>query len=251
MKVIKGKTLTGLILCVLLSLPLLSVAARVIYTQSNKNAYQSYSNVSVKENINITNASDIQIGTNYEFTTKEYNSNNSQFASEFTYISLTANDLNVNTSTYENLNFILISPNAQYIRFSNANAPTTWLVSVPYEENIVFDIVFSRFDSGINNAIQWFYVNQITFTTEKLDNAFEYSLKTFVDDNNFGKVDMTSWFSDMFLSDNAKNNLYVNFINWYLNYAMLITLMHFLFTVLMWFINYCRRLLDRGMNYDW
>ena len=84
-----------------------------------------------------------------------------------------------------------------------------------------------------------------------LDNVFEYSVSQFVKDNDFGNVDLFSYFGNIFLNENQMNNLYVGFANWYLNYAMLITLMHFLFAILMWFINYSRRILDRSMNYDW
>ena len=56
----------------------------------------------------------------------------------------------------------------------------------------------------------------------------------------------------MFLqSGNQVNDRLVNFANWYLNYTMLVSCIYLLWLVLMWFINFARKLLDRGMNYDW
>ena len=83
-----------------------------------------------------------------------------------------------------------------------------------------------------------------------LSNVFEDSISEIVSSGNVGEMNFFQWFTDMFIdSTNPTNLLYCNFINWYLNYALLISLVFILFLVLMWFVNFVRKLLNRGMDF--
>lgn len=243
MRITKQRTLTGLILAVLMALPLCSILSRVIYVQSNKNAYQSYSDSGSTELVNTTT---LQSNIEYYF-----NNVNDDIYDEDLDISLTTIiDFNsvYDGEEYQDYNdedFMVVYSESQGMLIS-------WHTDVIYNGFIYYDFEGNfkfKTNTTVNVLSNFFY--EVKITNGYLDNAFDYSISKFVEDNNFGRVDLTSWFMDMFLTDNVHNNLYVHFVNWYLNYVMLITLMHFLFAVLMWFINYCRRLLDRGMNYDW
>lgn len=245
MRITKQRTLTGLILAVLMALPFVSIASRVIYVQANKNAYQSYSQVESVEEVKINSINEFDSSLVYTWNYKQtfnLTSNTGNLALD--YLSLSATDLNITQAERDSITKWQLKNN-NYIGFKDTN--NNDIVLIENTQELQFNFVGAVNSSWIDNA----NITRQVITTDKLDNVFEYSVSQFVKDNNFGKVDMTSWFADMFLDNNAHNNLYVNFVNWYLNYAMLITLMHFLFAVLMWFINYCRRLLDRGMNYDW
>lgn len=89
-----------------------------------------------------------------------------------------------------------------------------------------------------------YFEKQVSY---QLDNAFEYSLKK-ITNNNLGNVKWFNFIGNLFLDDNSQNNLYINFINWYMNYALLVSVVYVLFMVLMWFIQWIRRLLERGLD---
>lgn len=81
---------------------------------------------------------------------------------------------------------------------------------------------------------------------EVLDDVFEYSISHFISENSFGRLDFFQWFSNLFID--SSNNLYIHYINWYMNYALYVSLAFLIFMVLMWFINFARKLLERGMD---
>lgn len=250
MRITKQRTLTGLILAVLMALPLCSILSRVIYVQSNKNAYQSYSEVVETTTTQLSDGDSFNDGMMYTFAW------NGQMTGA------TNNKIDV-LDGKTNIVDLFFAGETWKVDYFNPTYETTRTRLIVYDTNgnqhnaFMWQEVSNTFyaytkaTSSTLKSNSLFNVYSNTYITSKLDNVFEYSVSQFVEDNNFGKVDLTSWFMDMFLTDNVHNNLYVHFVNWYLNYVMLITLMHFLFAVLMWFINYCRRLLDRGMNYDW
>ena len=249
MKVLKSKNLTNLILAFLLALPICAIAGRVIYTQSNKNAYQSYSEISSETHVLVSANNTLIQGNTYMINLLDEGSgysDNIYFDSctiDFNYIAGTEISYDVAGIRFypNNTHFRLITPTNVGYSYELNDAKREYLNGQTF--------TWSRGNLIEPNQAVRFYA--ITYTSGKLDNAFEYSLKSFVADNDFGQMDLTSWFSGLFLRSSAHNNLYIGFINWYLNYAMLVTLVHFLFLVLMWFINYCRRLIDRSMNYDW
>lgn len=82
--------------------------------------------------------------------------------------------------------------------------------------------------------------------TLTLDTAFEYSIGQFITANEFGKLDFFSWFSGIFLDNTAHDLIYIHFINWYLNYALYVSISFLLFHILYFFIDFIRKLMDRG-----
>lgn len=86
--------------------------------------------------------------------------------------------------------------------------------------------------------------------TGTLDNVFEYSMGTFIQNNQFGKLNLFSWFFDLFLDSSTMNNMYIQFINWYLNFVLLVSLTYVLFLVLMWFVNFARRILTKSFDFE-
>ena len=246
MRVLKSKSLMNLILGVLLALPMCAVASRVIYVQANKNAYQSYSDYTETQTTNVALNTSLIEGQTYTFNFMSYESS-------------------INSVSYEVLNYQTnlretYFPNETWkvVSFTCATSSNRTRLIITDEQNTqhnLFDETGSFYfvSNGVNTTTTqnvWYTISTLSYTTGKLDNVFEYSISKFVEENDFGQMNLVSWFSGMFLSDTVHNNLYVNFINWYLNYAMLVTLVHFMFLVLMWFINYCRRIIDRSMNYD-
>lgn len=66
-------------------------------------------------------------------------------------------------------------------------------------------------------------------------------------------INFFTWFANLFISyeSGSFTELTILFVNWYFNYIFLVSCGYLLFSILMWFINFSRKLLDRGMNYDW
>ena len=240
-----------LIYATLLALPFVAILSRVIYVQSNKNAYQSYDGETM-ENI-ITANSPLQINTKYYMYTNEdeelTNVNVLMPINNLEVIESTdATLLNwVRSHTVDALGIYNNGQNNAYFQFkegtnyNNVNIKTNTLRFTFYVSEI------TNFDSNYISRIT--YNSYEDFTT--LDNVFEYSVNKFIENNNFGKINLFQWTTNLFFDSNVVNNMYVGFINWYLNYTLLVSATYILFLVLMWFINYARRLLERGMNYDW
>lgn len=241
-----------LIYATLLALPFVAILSRVIYVQSNKNAYQSYeAQTHYKDNfVKINNANQIYEGLQYHIVyNEEYESNYSPY---FYYI-----DTSLDITTFNRYD-----PLITYVKMQITSANRIFFyneeeTSFCYNEDwgtTITDIVFTSTGRVTNSS----FINQgktqvlfITIEKDTLDNVFEYSVNKFIENNNFGKINLFQWTTDLFFDNNNVNNMYVGFINWYLNYTLLVSATYILFLVLMWFINYARRLLERGMNYDW
>ena len=273
MKNLRYKNITGFIFGLLLLMPFLSILARTCYVSFNRNAYKSYSNSVITGQTNVVNTiNDLVIGNYYSF------SRESEYV-DTTNTSLQNININTNMFTiFDNaINYISFRYNTSdlqnFLRVRTIGTIGTQTVltlqqaeQYNYQLNVVQYIGNINEETNFTIAANRIYYNSIyafsivpvldlqyipNIDTNPIDNVFDYSISKFVDDNNFGKVNLFNWFTDLFLDDNAHNNLYVHFINWYLNYSMLVSCMHLLFLVLMWFVNYSKRLLDRGMNYDW
>lgn len=226
----------GLLFAFILAIPMVSIISRVIYVQSNKNAKDSYSG-NVEE---LTKQNNLNYGIIYKY---EYvnehtgQTNNTTGLIEVDYCSLT------------------LETGTKYIRFNDNNGINM------YDDNStsigslsqINEVYYSVKQSNTTNLIQqpWFNNYQVNYVKGNLDNVFDYSISKLVDENNFGQLNFFEWFNNFLLNDSQNNLLYVRFANWYMNYAMLVSLMYVLFMCLMWFVNFARKLLERGMNYDW
>lgn len=246
----------------LLSIPFLSIISRVIYVQTNKNAYQSYSG-QTSYNINYKYVSDNLedgpiIGHIYQLNLNNEDLTDTNFEMDFILISgfidlngrLEINDGYIDDfEIYPNISYGLYENNLNY---TNIN-----YFSVHFEtilcNNAVIELLYCN---GIaEQYLSYTDYNEIANVeinnNGTLDNVFTYSVNEIIKENNFGNIDFFQWFTDMFLTDNQVNKMYVGFANWYFNYVLMASCGYLLFLVLMWFINYSRRLLERGMNYDW
>ena len=248
MKILKPKNLMSILYGVLLAFPMFAILSRVIYVQTNKNAYQSYSETQVQKIEQINNAQ--SYADTFTYNVKPINTQHTTSPAQyFSYISI--DNVNSNavyfkiydnrTSVYRIYFYDSNDTELQYFTWANPNT----------DLNDFNEFYFTK--TAGNNLYNYANIFLIYETTDKLDNVFDYSVNQFIKYNNFGQIDLTSWFSGLFLSNASINQQYVNFINWYLNYAMLVSCMYILFLVLMGFVNFARRVLERGMNagYDW
>lgn len=145
--------------------------------------------------------------------------------------------------------FIIRYNYVAYVGLGNGiyyNGIFTIPVIVYDKSNINYDLTKFDFIRADVSDIPY-HINSIEIST--LDNAFEYSLKE-ITNNDIGKVRFFTWFADMFLDVNdGTSAIYIGFINWYFNYALLMSLGYVLFGVLMWFINWVRRMIERGQDF--
>ena len=111
-----------------------------------------------------------------------------------------------------------------------------YILAIPFLSVLVrcFYVIFNK------NAYQSYASGEV------LDDVFEYSISRFISENSFGRLDFFQWFSNLFID--SSNNLYIHYINWYMNYTLYVSLAFLIFMVLMWFINFARKLLERGMD---
>lgn len=273
MKALRHKSLMGLVYAVLLAIPLFSIISRVIYVQSNKNAYESYSGsvqtYQKNEIDNVLSFVDINkddeaiygfVDGYLEFYARIYRIN--QFVSDSIGYDELVFDSYISTfNCYAYFYVDDITTNCIFY-FGDYSSDVNNYISVYIDgiSNYNFDLIpledyqflSDLFDNNFiyDSKNKYYEYQHVQLST--LDNVFEYSVDSIIKDNNFGNIDFLSWFSNMFLDNtNSVNNRYVHFANWYLNYVMFISCVYLLFLVLMWFINFARRLLDRGMNYDW
>ena len=244
------KSITNLIYGLIILLPMFAVLGRVIYTQSNPNAKDSYSSKTIYQQFAITNIS--QFPTNQVVNLK-YKTDIPDVAfytiTGVSYISYTAEDLNISQVNYDSINTIRFYKNAnnQELRF---NSGSSNIKTLTWDNSIDFNFMASNVPSQ-EGIFSFTYISQVILVLDNLDNAFEFSLKTFVDDNNLGSVDLFGWFTDLFINQsNSHNALYLNFINWYLNYTLLVSSGYLIFLALIWFINYVRKILDKSMYHD-
>ena len=238
----------GMIYGFVLAIPLLSVLVRSAYVVVNKNAKDSYSgNITQVEYVNANGnlpLYDVYFSFNKQQT--YYNSPRPQiYFSNYEII-----ETNIPNS------YLLTLDNATYVKVWNPDGNENYMTwdgagtnfnSTQYFITLKFDvdnIVYSN--ETLNQSLLYRIVD-----LNGLDNAFDYSLNKYVDDNSFGKLNFFEWFFDIFFDSNQQNNLYIRYVNWYMNYVLLVSCSYILFLVLMWFVNYSRRILERGLDYDW
>lgn len=269
MKILKHRNLLGCLFAVILAMPLIQVGVRCAYTIFNKNAKDSYSgangySIQYKYQSNAVNdINDIQVGHLYTLT---LNSQPSVSSTQRVFLSQGVFNVDNYTERF-NMDAQTLSSTLLSIRIAtstlsiNDNYTGASLFQVSYT-NITFpysfDFLFYSFDSNFTNLTDYPVtesnyneIADVDITNEgTLDNAFDYSIRKITESNNIGELKFFTWFADIFLDlDNPSNALYINFINWYFNYALLVSAVYILFLALMWFIMWVRKLLERGMDF--
>ena len=249
MKPIKPRALTHLIYGLLMLAPICAIGVKCGYVMFNKNAKDSYSNITKQSLGLVSDNSNNVPNLTYMIAIKEGTEYSGAIAiksSTINYDYIAGTEISYNVSKIQfypnNTHFRLIDDGNTFHNYQLNDEKRAYLNGQTF--------VYLNGNLYTNNQPVSFY--SITYTTEKLDNVFYYAVDEFIEDNNFGIIDFKQWFNNMFLqSGNQVNDRLVNFANWYLNYTMLVSCIYLLWLVLMWFINFARKLLDRGMNYDW
>lgn len=242
-KLLSYRGLMGFIYALVMLLPFSAIGLRCAYVTFNKNAYQSYSDKSAMTTTLISNNNQSIVGNNYIInllSSGESYSDNIYFNSstiDFSYLYGQTISFNVVGFRFypNNTHFRLLDENNNSYNFELNDEKRTYLNGQSFNwrtGNLV--------NSNGNQPVRFYMV---TYTTGSLDNAFDYSLQSFLDENGVGRLNLTNWFVDIFLDNTTHNMLYINYINWYMNYSLLVSCVYLLYLVLMWFITLARRLL--------
>ena len=243
-KLLSYRGLMGFIYALVMLLPFSAIALRCAYVTFNKNAYQSYSDISSQTTTLITNNNQSIVGNNYMINLTSSStgySNNIYFNSttiDFEYLYGQTISFNVVGFRFypNNTHFRLLDQNDTAYNFELNDEKRTYLNGQTFNWKSGDLVLTGSSTSPVN-----FYM--ISYTSGKLDNAFDYSLYTFLNENGVGRLNLTNWFVDIFLNNTTHNMLYINYINWYMNYSLLVSCVYLLYLVLMWFITLARRLL--------
>lgn len=257
MKIFKHKNIMGMIYGVVLAIPLLSVLVRSAYVVVNKNSYQNYSGELETQQTYINDVNDLVVDDEYYFKSGRLTSEGmlggyEQYI-EYEYVETITNNTSLDLSQYNAIGFYSSGTEVYYYlnvvgETFDTNSYFTFL------DDVEFKFIYKGNDLIQSNNILNHSDNIFSVTLLQngyLDNAFDYSLSKYVDENSFGKLNFFEWFFNIFMDSNQQNNLYIRYVNWYMNYILLVSCSYILFLVLMWFVNYSRRILERGLDYDW
>ena len=212
MKKIRHGSIMSLIYAVLIAIPMVSIVSRVIYVQSNKNAFQNYSGKN--EIIEYVNADIVELGEDYRFKPTEYTIDHN-LTLEFVNNGSYANSNLI--ADIENTNKIILRSDGTIVFYQDG----TWL-NETYYSNFMFYIDLELTAYYPNSNADYSVLKDLLFVPSSnnnyLDSAFDYSLSQYVTDNSFGNLNLFEWWSNLFLDlSQSKNALYIHFINWYMN----------------------------------
>ena len=253
------KSITHLIYGLLMMLPFFAILIKVLYVQVNKNAYQSYSGNTLMTNNYINDKEKLIYDEIYTFTSGQATSvgmvgGYTDFI-QYEIQDVIYNDTNIDLTQFDALGFYC-SDNSTIVYYYLNNTLSTFNMNNNFNSNMhvqfTFKYKYNNLPSNSNVLEKTNNFYQVSLDSKGyMDNVFYYSVNEIIKDNNVGLIDFTSWFHGLALSDNAINNTFINFINWYFNYAIIVSAVNILFLCLLWFVNFARKLLERGMNYDW
>lgn len=213
---------------ILVCLPLLFVGITSAYVVFNKNAKDNYdfSNFVVSNDFIINDKYYLQgnsLVRNVEYSF--YDLNIVSNGSILDYV------LNSIIDNINDISRIQIDNNGDTHFFVGANYITTISNGTYY----LLDFIYLSHTGNIDNSL---YVN-----SNNLSNVFEYSLSKF-NDMGFGKLDFTSWFTNIFMNGNT-SNVYVQFVNSYLNYFLMVEVVYFIPMIIYWFIHFGESIIEK------
>ena len=228
----------------LVLLPLFYVAISSAYVIFNKNAKDSYygENINESEYVNVS-VDDFVIGNTYEFVIS-----NGQADTIASRLEIVVEDGQVvmNNSVITGVQYIVFYVEGGttpyfFIRQNGSNSNYTNLNI--YSLDLSFVYASHSLTGTIGNTfLNYFYTieyNQYSY----LNNVMTYSMSEF-NKLGFGKLDFTSWFTNIFMNGNT-NNVYVQFVNSYLNYFLMVECVYFIPMILYWFIHFGESVVDR------
>lgn len=245
----KHNKFSKLIERLLVCLPLIYIAVSSAYVIFNKNAKDSYYGETINEtSYTPLDLTDMILDQEYYFNfnlvpqqsvasdTVDISASDITFvksATTYTYSSATIRFYvtsagNLLLQSYDgtsaisgNLSTDMISISFTYLGFRANNATTRTL---------------------LNNYLYERDYNQYSF----LSNVLPYSMSEF-NKLGFGKLDFTSWFTNIFMNGNT-NNVYVQFVNSYLNYFLLVEVVYFIPMIIYWFIHFGESVIEKFTN---
>lgn len=247
--VFKGKNLTHLLYGILMLLPFCSILARVIYVQSNQNAKDSYYGQNINEQIPVQGYNDLQTYYNYQFGLPSVDSGNITYNVTNVKVIVPPTNYNFNQDFDNNIKeiYVYYSNGIHYtrVKFNDDTYQYVQNLNTSFQSMVLgFYLLSKPTNELFSNYISYMTYNQNSY----LDNVFDYSISNFIEDNNYN-IDFFGWFNNLFLNQSGKNLLYLNFVNWYLNYALLVSAGYILFLLFLWFINFARKLLEGGNSF--
>lgn len=172
-----------LLFAILMLAPALSVGTRCLYVIANKNAYQSYSDVSSMETTLISDNSQVIENNNYMINLLDSGNNYS-------------NEIYINSSTIDYdyiagseisyvVSIIRFYPNNTHIRFIESNNTAHNYELNDEKRTYLNGQTFNLQSGNLVNPNQAVRFYMVSYTTNKLDNVFEYSVSKLATDQMF------------------------------------------------------------------
>lgn len=250
MKNCKRRTIFSWIFAFVLLIPMFSIAIRCLYVVINKNAYQSYSDDYIQSKQDISNSTLLQEDVTYYFI-NDFDTTSGVNTSTWIYYYKTINidwtDYGAQSNNYIGFRFLRLGHNGSYYVWLYPDTSTHQQINIG---NINLNITFvldSVSDTGASN-VKGGQLFTYIYKQDKLDNVFEYSIQQFVDKHGNGLINFFGLLEQYFMQSTTANALYFTFANWCLNYVLLVSCVWLLFSVLMWFINYCNYMLNTSFR---
>lgn len=232
------RNIEGVILGILLLIPCFSVLGRVLYTQWNHNAKDSYSDYEIQDTILVTTTNNLLIeNRDYIWT----------FMGDY-----------LNPCDYVYFNSISewvtdLEPNYTIVAFRLTGVSNLVL----RDDNGVDHTRFGYFTNSVNKSFNFNYKSTaypnylincgklllVDYKKGTLDIAFDYSLQNIVDKYGSGNINFLNWFGNLMFT-NPSTLLYCQFANLYLNYCLYINVGYLIYYFFTFFIKMIRRLLD-------
>ena len=239
----------GLIHGLALLLPIAVASFTGIYAVINKNAYLSYAGYVDRhtENVYIEDKSDFILDKQYYFRNYQ----------DLTDIALSRNDnliyynyfkFETSSNTYEYTNgyFGFYKPlNTNILYFYLWDSTNTLILNNYSIGTSYFTFTYNNITSNFNGTLvqSFYHIEEIAETY--LDNAFDYGFQKCLDTFDYPNQSFSNVIDYDFLNlfGVSQNNVYTQFINFYINYMISMELIIFLPQVLLVFFEMIRKLI--------
>lgn len=242
---------------ILVCLPLFYIAISSAYVIFNKNAKDSYSDDFIQSVNDITSI-------NEYINNETYYVNNINIGNEMYSIGIIYSSISIDV--YDVFGF---DTSLDVVGFSMDKYNTTsggFYTRAYYLDNGVLTASSQYWTGAGRNLLDFTFVSNTSLSTSStywklsgttqvtnyvlvqntLNNVMTYSMSEF---NNlgFGKLDFTSWFTNIFMNGDT-NNVYVSFVNSYINYFLLVECVYFIPMIIYWFIHFGESVVEKFMN---
>ena len=221
-----GKIIYGF----LLFMPLMSILVRCGYVTFNKNAFESYSDYTQVQNIQITNSSNLVIGNKYIFNYKT-----TETTTSTGYLGYSDINIDVNYYTEDNIDYhyIAIGQNglSNCIRFRVGNGTGAFKDVYQWGTNITtIKITLDNKDNASITTTSNYYLYEQTLTSGTLDNAFEYSIDKTEESNLYNWAKDTGTYTVMHTTTTGLG-ITNTFVPMLMSYWLLISVIYFIFDI--------------------